>query len=65
MNKAMEWRNKHPRCRYCKYYDVWLPPTHGSVISCKAKDKYLREPIFLDNRGMFCKLFIPKEVDED
>lgn len=60
-----EWRNKHPRCRYCKYYNIWNPPTYSSIISCTAKDKYLREPMFFDARGMFCRLFESKEVKKD
>ena len=62
MNKVAEWRNKHPRCRYCKYYEE---PGYYTIASCKAKLKYWKEPIYIDTKGMFCKLFVPKEVDED
>lgn len=63
MNPDIErWRRKHPRCRYCVFYYVRNAPIPqgGTIQSCEAKDRYFTYDISM--RGMFCKLFEPKEI---
>lgn len=55
-NKIIEYRNKHPRCRYCKYFKRITTPVLSDYCKCVLKDKLVKE-YFLDIRGIFCKWF--------
>lgn len=57
----MEYRKKHPRCRYCKYLEVhkrgWYPIF---IYNCKVKDKIKAVNNLFIGKGMFCKVFEPQ-----
>lgn len=68
MDKITEYRNKHPRCRYCKYHEIkWTPDSLTCPIVridiCQLKKKDIA-----NIRGFtrkFCRGFEPEErVDE-
>lgn len=65
MDKILEYRIKHPRCKYCKYFYIFSPKGLFSYIElpeCKLKDKYLYFYFGLrDIRGIFCKYFENKK----
>lgn len=67
MNKVLEYRNRHPRCKYCKYFNIFSPKGLFSYIEipeCKLKDRYLHFYFSLRNfRGKFCKWFEVKGGD--
>lgn len=56
-NKIIEYRNKHPRCRYCKYFKRRITPVLSDYCECVLKDKLVKEEYLLDIRGIFCKWF--------
>ena len=66
MNKIIEYRNKHPRCRYCKYSYLLDAPRHLNVwiYKCALKDKviYCYDYQFC---GCFCKYFELEELTID
>ena len=48
MDKIVEYRKKHPRCRYCKYRKRISIPGDMLLLSsyylkCSLKDKYLND----------------------
>lgn len=52
-----EWREKHPKCIYCKYYRAFSI-CHDSFTECSAKQK----SIFFDCAPRwFCKIYTVKE----
>ena len=55
-SKINEYRNKHPRCRYCKYFKYRITPVLSDYCECVLKDKLVKE-YFLDIHGIFCKWF--------
>ena len=66
MDKVVEYRKKHPRCRYCKYKKCIPTPGYITLSShyfkCFLKDKYLDNgSLFWDLKGCFCKWFEPEE----
>lgn len=68
MDKIVEYRKKHPRCRYCKFKKMI---SKGLMIGipeyyvCNLKDKYLNDNfLFWDLKGCFCKWFEPEEGNE-
>ena len=66
MDKIVEYRKKHPRCRYCKYRKHIPIPGYLTLSSyylkCSLKDKYLNDDsLFWDLKGCFCKWFEPEE----
>lgn len=67
MDKVLEYRIKHPRCRYCKYFYIFSPKGPFSYIElpqCKLKDKYLRFYFeFRNIKGALCNYFENKEKD--
>lgn len=61
--KIIEYRQNHPRCRYCKYKKreetcKYMPGASVYYVCC-LKDKYLYEDIsfLIPYKGMFCKWF--------
>lgn len=59
---VMEYRRKHHRCRYCKYYKVKLadPLMLRNSRMCEAKNKVLSD-IKACYGGRFCSCFIPSD----
>lgn len=55
-----EYREKHPRCKYCKYERLVMGITSYSYYRCELKDKYIGS-LKSDWKGIFCKWFKPKE----
>lgn len=57
-----EYRKKYKRCRTCKY--AYEPV--GLNARCKAKNTTLNSTLaYCGFRGMFCKVYQPKEVSKD
>ena len=67
-NKILEYRKRHPRCRYCKYNEIVdlsrLPIDSIDVYEkCALKDKYLYDACsnikrnYKNYKGIFCKWF--------
>lgn len=57
-----EYRKKHKRCRTCEY--AYQPL--GLNARCRAKNIVLSTTLSdCGSRGMFCKVYRPKGVDED
>ena len=57
--KAYNWRRKHPKCNYCKYYRVRRVGIEETIIEeCIAKDKMI---ISNSIPRWFCKLYKVKE----
>ena len=57
-----EYRKKHKRCRTCIY--AYEPI--GLRARCKAKNTIIGDALIYQKfRGMFCKVYQPKEVDKD
>lgn len=57
-----EYRKKHKRCRTC----VYAVDLVGLNAICKAKNLNLGSSlVYCGSRGMFCKLYQPKEVFKD
>lgn len=53
------WRKKHPKCIYCKYYSARRVGIEEVIIEeCAAKDKMI---IFNSIPRWFCKLYKVKE----
>lgn len=53
--EIIKYRQKHPRCRYCKYCEIIVPPIAlpmDSYYKCILKDK--KVPL---HKGLFCKWF--------
>ena len=77
MNQIITYRNKHPRCRYCKYLEITkekIPDVdpygfwYGQYITvkryrCKLKDKNIK----LNNsfKGCFCSYFKLEDIEND
>lgn len=55
-----EYREKHPRCKYCKYERLVMGISPYSYYRCELKDKYISS-LKSDWKGIFCKWFKPKE----
>lgn len=69
MDKIIEYRKKHPRCRYCKYRKrISIPDCmllSSYYLKCSLKDKYLDDDgLFWDLKGFFCQWFEPEERRE-
>ena len=60
------YRITHHRCRWCKYIRYVQPPhcICGDYYKCLVKDKLISE-LFWQNRGMFCRVYSPEEIDFD
>ena len=59
------YRLNHPRCKYCKYKKFRHIQEHA-WYECLVKEKYIPELDYLDKwRGMFCRVYNPKEIDFD
>lgn len=57
----LNYRKKHPRCRYCKYYKVEINQTVlCDYVMCEAKDKVLSDMKAYCG-GMFCSCFVPRD----
>lgn len=61
MDKIIEYRKKHPRCRYCKYskcvtVPVLLWDSHN-YYKCVLKDKIIKYDFYDSIAGMFCKYY--------
>ena len=67
MNKIIKYRNKHPRCRYCKYNKfiekkfLYDEEVHECIIK---KTFFLNENFIYNLRGCFCDYFEPEALDE-
>lgn len=60
-----EYRLKHSRCNFCIYKKFYHVDYH-CWYECLVKDKYIPEFDWLRKwRGMFCKVYKPKEIDFD
>lgn len=60
-----EYRNLHPRCNWCEYKKFDHVDFH-CWYNCIVKDRYIPDgDIFRRWRGMFCKVYKPKEIDFD
>lgn len=60
-----EYRLKHPRCSFCKYKKFYHKGMYA-WYNCLVKNKYIPEFDWLSRwRGMFCKVYTPKELDFD
>lgn len=59
-----QYRQHHPRCKYCKYCELIVPPSYicSDYYECLVKDKIISE-LFWNWRGMFCSVYKPKELD--
>ena len=58
--KINEYRNKHPRCRYCKYSKYVTAPVllwDCDYHECVLKDKIIKYWFYNSIAGMFCKYF--------
>ena len=55
-----DYRAKKKRCRTCEYaYDEW------GGWTCKAKNEWHCDDLgWTSLRGMFCRLYKPKQMDE-
>lgn len=65
---ANEYRQKHKRCRYCKYCYYETLPHHLTATTfwkCKVKDKVLDVEFLWNFRGIFCPVFVPEEVEDE
>lgn len=69
-----EYREKHHRCRWCKYkYLLKNSPAYSGMPKpyiCLVKDKIiLKDSLFFVFKsrleGCFCKVYKPKEIDFD
>lgn len=59
----LDYRNKHPRCKYCKYHKNEVKGMMLGIPNywvCKLKDKMLND-WFWDLKGWHCKWFKPEE----
>lgn len=58
--KQIEYRQKHPKCRWCRYcnYQVWSQWTSHCYWKCQLKDKTIRYDALI---ARFCKDY---EVDK-
>ena len=73
-SKMIEYRKKHPRCRYCEYlkkeesiewiFDGVAAMDRYKIIRyyCPIKKTYIKINAF---KGCFCKIFKPREDDID
>lgn len=67
MDKIVEYRKKHPRCKYCKFKRL---VSKGLMIGipefwvCDLKDKIIDDTFFWTLKGCFCKWFEPEEGNE-
>lgn len=58
-----EYRLKHPRCNFC-IYEKFRHVDYHYWYECLVKDKYIPEfDWFKRWRGMFCKVYKPKEIE--
>lgn len=57
--KVLKYRQKHKRCKYCKYLVYRSPRFSPSYIECKAKDKLIGVDI-VEIPRWFCSCY---EVD--
>ena len=57
--EVYDWRRKHPKCNYCKYYRVRQVGIEEAIIEeCIAKDKMISSNSI---PRWFCKLYKVKE----
>ena len=57
--EVYNWRKKHPKCIYCKYYSARRVGIEEVIIEeCAAKDKMIT---FNSIPRWFCKLYKVKE----
>ena len=63
-NKIKEYREKHLRCKYCKYKKlIHTPPAVANDIwKCTLKDKFIFRYSY-NLEGIFCKYFEAKGGD--
>jgi len=64
MDNLKEYRNKHKRCRYCKYNGYIGYGDYKVLNWCHAKDKKKKEWlcfIFHNLQGFLCNVYRPKE----
>ena len=65
MKNVMEYRQTHPRCKYCKYKHYVSNPLCGTgIFRCELKDKALFDTLFWNIKGIFCKWYRAKEIYE-
>ena len=59
-----QYRQHHPRCKYCKYCELIIPPSYicSDYYEYLEKDKIISE-LFWNWKGMFCLCYKPKELD--
>jgi glutaredoxin len=58
-----QYRKKHKRCKFCKYYNKYLRDigmTYYTFTNCKLKDKHVNESNIFSS--IFCKYY---EVKQD
>ena len=65
MDKFIEYRKNHPRCRYCKYSYLLNTPKYINIWihKCDLKDEIIR---FFDWKycGCFCNYFELENLDD-
>lgn len=54
--KQIEYRQKHPRCKWCQYshYETWSHWTNCCYWECKLKDKIIKYDML---NAKFCKYY--------
>lgn len=58
-DEVKKWREKHPKCIYCKYYRARRVGIEETIIEeCVAKDKIITSSSI---PRWFCKLYQVKE----
>ena len=57
-DKFLLYRQTHPRCRYCKYYEINHCAPDRTIIKCSLKDIFISKVWF---KGRFCKWYVPKD----
>ena len=68
-NKIIEYRNKHPRCRYCRYSKYIIVPVllwdFADYRECTLKDRIIKDFFYYNIAGMFCRYFECGDVNID
>lgn len=65
--KILNYRIKHPRCKYCKYCKYFAKNFFGEKMYLCLIDKnmfFLRLNFLSKIKGCFCDYFEPEAIDE-
>ena len=55
-DKFLLYRKKHPRCKYCKYFETIELPDK-TILRCNLKEILISKVWF---KGRFCRWYVPK-----